>query len=179
MLSSLNKLFLACVLLNLIFMPSIYSKESQAPKKKNKEPVELTAYDRKVLEDGEISGSRRLIGSLLAVVPGFGLGHAVQGRYRYKGLVFTLVEMGCVGLFAFGREGGIVAIFPFVGFKLWELGDAIAGSERHNARYHELQSTSLDSDDNRLTIMPAPIIKNNDSGKQSTHLGLALTWNIP
>lgn len=160
-------------------MPSIYSKESQAPKKKNKEPIELTAYDRKVLEDGEISGVRRVTGSVLAAVPGFGLGHAVQGRYLYKGMVFTLTELGCVVLFAVGREGGTAAIFPFLGFKIWEFVDSIVGSGRHNTRYHQLQSLSPDSDGSNFKIIPVPIVRKDDSGQQTTHLGLALTWNIP
>jgi hypothetical protein len=165
--------------LNFLSLPLIYAKESQALKKKKIEPTELTPYDRKVLEIGEISGVRRVTGSFLALIPGFGIGHAVQGRYQYKGLVFTLTEMGCVGLFAFGREGGTAAIFPFLGFKIWEFVDSIVGPGRHNLRYHQLQSLSLNTNDNRLSIMPIPIVRKDDSGQQKTHIGLALNWNIP
>ncbi len=166
------------ICLSLLTQPSLYAYEKQAPRKKKSETTELTSYDRRVLETGEISGLRRAAGSILAVVPGFGIGHAVQGRYQYKGLVFTLTEMGCVGLFAFGREGGIVAIFPFLGFKIWEFVDSIVGSGRHNLRYRQLQPISLDASHDHLSIMPVPLVRKDDSGQQSTHLGLGLTWNI-
>jgi hypothetical protein len=180
MASSLGKRFFFCGCLNFPFMTSLSAQERKEPGKARKEKIELTDYDRRVLENGEISDFRRVTGSLLAVVPGFGLGHAVQGRYQYKGMIFTLTELGSIAvLYGPTGDGGLgIGLISLLGFKVWEFIDAVVGSERDNIRYRQLQSLALETGHSHFTILPVPLVKNGESGQQTTHPGLAFTWDI-
>lgn len=45
------------------------------------------------LDDGEVSTPRYIIGGILGTYPiGFGIGHAIQGRYSDRGWIFTATE---------------------------------------------------------------------------------------
>lgn len=181
MVSALPKLFFLLACANFLNTPSTFAKESPEPRKSIKEKVELTNYDRRVLENGEVVGFRRVAGSLLSVVPGFGVGHAVQGRYLYKGMIFTLIELGSVAMASgpTGDAGLALGILSFFGFKIWEFVDSLVGPVRDNRRYRLLNGTTLQSYESPLTLMPVPLVRQNESGLRSTHFGLALTWNIP
>ncbi|HYX31582.1 MAG TPA: hypothetical protein VE954_00620 [Oligoflexus sp.] len=49
----------------------------------------------------EMSGFRHFVGGALSVVPGFGLGHTVQSRWRESGWIFTAGDV----VFFFGPRG--------------------------------------------------------------------------
>lgn len=131
----------------------------------------LSERDRMILERGEISQTRYVIGGILATYPlGLGIGHAVQGRYTEKGWIFTVGELAslavlmagfgdCVDNWSSNKEcngsGGLVfaGVFGFVGFRIWEAVDAWAAPPEHNRRYRELKSRLLASEDT-ITFEP-------------------------
>ena len=89
-----------------------------------------------------ISTTRYVTGGILSIYPGFGIGHAVQGRYTDKGWIFTTGEaisatVAIVGLGQCGITSGITSsnqcsgnsmilagTVEFLGFKIWEIVDA-------------------------------------------------------
>lgn len=89
------------------------------------------------LDTEDMSAPRYIGGGLLSIVPGFGVGHAVQGRYASRGVYFTAIEAGIFGaLFAGGLVCGLgksintdcqikltgVGAAAFLLVKAWETG---------------------------------------------------------
>src|SRR5205085_907677 len=65
----------------------------------------LTDYDRKVLQIGEISDTRYVLGGVIGTYPiGLGLGHAIQGRYMDRGWIFTVGELGSLAVVLAGLQ---------------------------------------------------------------------------
>ena len=59
-----------------------------------KKGINLTEKDQEILEIGEISQTRYIIGGILGTYPiGLGVGHAVQGRWSQMGWIFTAGEL--------------------------------------------------------------------------------------
>lgn len=54
----------------------------------------LSPEDQDVLARGEISTGRYILGGVLSIWPGLGIGQAVQLRYRDRGWIFTVGELG-------------------------------------------------------------------------------------
>jgi hypothetical protein len=54
--------------------------------------LELSPHDQRLLARGEISHDRWIAGGVYAVLFGFGLGQAEQGRWLERGWIFTLGE---------------------------------------------------------------------------------------
>lgn len=71
-------------------------------------PLRLSDDELELLGDGEISTGQHVVGSLLALSPGFGLGHMVQGRWMERGWIFTVGEAASMALFVSGIEGTLV-----------------------------------------------------------------------
>jgi len=146
--------------------------------------TQLTDNDRRILENGEIRGFRRVAGSILAVSPGFGIGHTVHGRYLHRGWIFTLGELGSAAVVATSlpgcetaSDGCIVALLGFsgfIGFKVWEFVDSIVGPIRDNRQHRSLQSRSQMSMKPGMTILPMPVITSNHGSQKSTHIGIEL-----
>jgi hypothetical protein len=123
-------------------------------------PASLSEEEQHLLLVGEISDNRYIGGALVGVFFGWGLGQAVQGRYRDTGWIFTVGEggstvaliaglvqvVGCVDEFGDRRcstrsgetllIGGLIGL---VAFRAWELIDVFAAPPRHNARVRELR----------------------------------------
>jgi hypothetical protein len=123
-----------------------------------KKGINLTEKDKDILEVGEISTARYVTGGILGTYPiGFGLGHAIQGRWSQNGWIFTAGEsaslalllggaLGCVNNTVFGEdcsdlENAImtVGVIGFVGLRLWEIVDVWAAPPSHNSKYRELR----------------------------------------
>lgn len=69
----------------------------------------LTAEEARLLERSDLSKPRYVVGGILESSYGFGIGHAVQGRWLEKGWVFTLGEVGAAAVVFYGfRELGQV-----------------------------------------------------------------------
>ena len=109
--------------------------------------------------DGSIGTGRYIAGGVLSIYPGFGIGHAVQGRYLQKGWIFTVGEvasayvvldgLGKCGLTAAiynngtcsGTENIVAGVAVFLGFKIWEIIDAWSGSN-HQKKNDEKQNST-------------------------------------
>ncbi|MEO7094875.1 MAG: hypothetical protein ABI175_16570 [Polyangiales bacterium] len=115
----------------------------------------LTDEEADILAHGEISLGKRITGGILASTLGFGVGQAVEGRWRYTGWIFTIGEGGSLLLVGYAgidmllntdhRQQGdwqTYALFGglivFGGLKIWDGIDGWVGPPRHNARYREL-----------------------------------------
>src|SRR4051812_36567936 len=48
--------------------------------------------DKKILENGEMGNGRYISGGAVGSIFGFGIGHAIQGRYSEKGWIFAVGE---------------------------------------------------------------------------------------
>ncbi len=126
----------------------------------------LTDEEADIVAHGEISVGRWITGGVLASTIGFGLGQAVQGRWRYTGWMFTVGEAG--SLVAVGYAGidmiinsdhrGKNDIQPYLligglvlfgGLKIWDGIDGWIGPPRQNRRYREL----LQRTGNRASVL--------------------------
>lgn len=109
----------------------------------------ISASDRRVIERGEYSAIEIIGGGVAGTFFGLGIGHAVQGRYGEKGWIFTVGELGSVGVMIAGAAtcldpedcnpglagglviGGALGLFAF---RTWEIADVWAGPLSHNRR---------------------------------------------
>jgi hypothetical protein len=101
-----------------------------------------------------ISKGKYVTGGVLASTLGFGIGHAVQGRYLYKGLIFTATELTGLVLVAnsgcsSSRHANARSSFDkgdcddekkvqaglalWLGFHVWEIVDAWTGARVKSA----------------------------------------------
>lgn len=102
-----------------------------------------------LIAQGPISPERHVIGSVLSIVPGFGVGQAVQGRYFAKGLIFSAGELIGVTMALTGdRSHGLglrmgpvstIGVIAFATFKVWEVIDAVLSPVHHNSDLRELE----------------------------------------
>jgi hypothetical protein len=123
-------------------------------------PAMLTAEEQELLLDGEISDGQHAGGVVAAVVVGFGIGQAIEGRWSEKGYIFTLGEGGSGVLFTYGLmkwltncvdhsgcadkdsngpELMLVGLLGSVVFRVWGVVDAVAGPGEHNQRVRALR----------------------------------------
>lgn len=114
--------------------------------------------DRRLLERGRISPGAYAGGALLAAYPGFGVGHAVQGRWKSGGWVFTMLDV-VVGSALVGTTVALLASWPnerlevpwlvfTVGFfvvRLVQFLDAIITPGLHNRRVLEAEQRQAES----------------------------------
>jgi len=113
--------------------------------------VILTPREQALLARGEISGDRHVLGVVGAVIPGLGLGHLIQQRWKERGWIFTLGEFAAFGLVAAAAaesdlDPNVVGAMAIVGWggllglRVWEVTDAVTGPKRHNRRVRELRT---------------------------------------
>lgn len=134
----------------------------------------LDPEDQRILERGEISTARYITGGILGTYPlGFGVGHAIQGRYHDKGWIFTVGELGSLAIAAAGasncmddsesgakrwgkcKSGLMVAgALAFTGFRIWEIFDLWFAPPKHNQRYRQLKEQQTPT--TSLYLMPTP-----------------------
>lgn len=117
---------------------------------------QLSPEDQRILERGEIVEARYIAGGVVGSITGFGIGHAIQGRYPDDGWIFTVTEgvsitvlyaglISCLANSTVGNNcngsGGVAlaGFLGFLGFHIWEVVDLWASPPRLNRRYHELQ----------------------------------------
>ena len=116
----------------------------------------------------DISTTRYVAGGILSIYPGFGIGHAVQGRYADKGWIFTtgevisaavvisgLIDCGSSTVISSGKECSgkdkmSVGTVGFLVFKSWEIFDAWVIPHSNN------KSSSKNSAD-KFFVMTAPL----------------------
>jgi len=117
----------------------------------------LTLEEREILWRGEISSGQVIGGGLLSAWLGFGLGHAVQGRYGDVGWKFTVGEVAALGAIVTGAlrasendfrqgrhdNGGesllIGGVIAFGVIRVWEVIDAFVGPTSYNRKYRAVR----------------------------------------
>lgn len=129
----------------------------------------LSAEEAAILARGEISEGEHLGGGLVGTFTGFGLGHAVQGRFVDRGWIFLVgeaVSIAAAVTFAVRcaesssinceEEAGwlFAGVVGTIGFRVWEVIDVWRGPALHNARVRELRAR-LRGIDCGVTIQPA------------------------
>ncbi len=149
----MKKLFLILCLL-----PFISWADSSLIYQARDKGLDLKEDDQKVLSIGEISTARYVVGGILGTYPvGFGIGHAVQGRWAEDGWVFTAGELGSLSLVVAGILGCVDQAFEgsncsdfesafivtgaigFLGFRIWEIVDVWSKPPIYNNKYQELK----------------------------------------
>ena len=137
----------------------------------------LSDDDRETLENGPISQGRYIAGGVVATVAGFGIGHAIEGRYFPLGFIYSVGEAGSVGLIVAGASScfnqnssfmtnhdistcensaalvtaGVVLL---VGLHIWETIDAWVAPNSINKHYQEVKKrTGLSS----AQLVPMPV----------------------
>lgn len=114
----------------------------------------LTLEEREIYWRGEITPLQTIGGGLVAAWVGFGLGHAVQGRYSDVGWMFTMGEVAAISVAVFGavqlgendfRQNDGAETLLIGGFlaygilRVWEIVDTLVGPSSHNRRYRALK----------------------------------------
>jgi hypothetical protein len=124
----------------------------------------LTEDERWILDRGEISSGAYIAGGILGTYPlGLGIGHAIQGRYSRNGYIFTLTQVGAIGIMTAGVlncieknlatpfSNGIsscnnalttIGAVAYVGVRIWEIIDLWSYPPDHNRRYRSLKERS-------------------------------------
>lgn len=126
--------------------------------------LQLTDEQHALLARGEISIGKYVTGGVLSYVLGFGIGHAVQGRWSERGWIFTAGEVASLTAILYGiaqidhnhydpeypsenhdrqnRRGGQYAIAGIVGllaFRAWGVVDAWVAPPIHNRKVRALK----------------------------------------
>lgn len=115
----------------------------------------LSEEDRDLLARGEIGEGEHIGGGLAGTVVGFGLGHAIQGRFAERGWVFAASDAVATGMLikyavecanTTGTEtcddhgdwlaGGMLIA---IGFRIWQTADVWYGPSLHNDRVREVR----------------------------------------
>lgn len=135
-------------------------------------PPMMSAEDRQILDDGEISDGQWGAGVLASVALGFGTGQAIEGRWHDTGWIFTLGEgASMVAMIASlptaigecwdcsvadqhrqdrAADVFIGSLIVFTGLHIWEIGDAAIAPSDHNQRYHAVRARHPEM----ATVMP-------------------------
>ncbi|HYX39349.1 MAG TPA: hypothetical protein VE954_40120 [Oligoflexus sp.] len=127
----------------------------------------------------DMSGFRHFVGGALSVVPGFGLGHVVESRWRERGWIFT--AGGVVFFFwASGdnRRAAAPGVVGYVGIRIWEMYDAIL-VPFENQRSTEIKpSTNQNQVESQLRIMPVLLNSAVQAQKIRKYPGIGIVWTI-
>jgi hypothetical protein len=140
----------------LVFYSASAISNSELIYEAQKKQIQLTEKDKKILEIGEISTTRYVVGGVLGTYPiGFGLGHVVQGRWSEDGAIFTWGELASLavvlgGLAGCERNGEwdcpggnqaliVTGFIGFVGFRIWEIVDVWATPISYNEKHESLK----------------------------------------
>ena len=142
--------------------------------------LEPTPAEREILNQGLISDGNHLAGGALGTLFGFGIGQAVQGRYLDTGWIFTVGEVGSLGLMVAGASDSTIGcatsysyystctsrvdsklalgLVAFVVVRIWELIDVWIGPVTHNDKYRRLKKRygeEANGTGASLTILPS------------------------
>jgi hypothetical protein len=119
--------------------------------------LQLSPDDQQLLARGEISDGEWVGGGVASVLLGYGVGQAIQGRWRERGWIFTLGDatigtvaaVGAVYLLGCALDdascsGSAVpwlyaAIVADAALRIWEVSDAFAVPPARNARLRRLR----------------------------------------
>ncbi len=142
----ISKVIAGAFLLGLASATATAQPGASAPQ----EAAVLTLREQALLARGEISGARHVTGTVVAVVPGLGLGHAIQGRWKERGWIFTFGQLVTFGMATVAAaesdlDQNIVTTLAIAGWggwlslRVWEVTDAVIGPKRHNMRVRAIR----------------------------------------
>jgi hypothetical protein len=120
----------------------------------------LSPEDQELLAQGEITDGQHVGGGLVALMFGFGVGQAVQGRWHDTGWIFTVGESASFVAMIYGVIDGIDhcsgdvcgkasqgdvglivgGALAFTALHVWEVVDAFVMPPKHNQRVRELKA---------------------------------------
>ena len=124
-------------------------------------PMQLDPDEVALLQHGEITDAQHYGGGLASSFVGFGLGQAIQGRWRERGWIFGIGEsvglLGVIlGVFQPPPDGcaetdlsdhctqisklSDIGFFVMMGFHIWGAVDAFVVPGRHNRMLRELRT---------------------------------------
>ena len=148
----------------LCFNGSVFASEKARTSKFSKKEVD------RIQEIGLIEPWQHILGTLVGYFPGFGMGHAVQGRYSLDGRNYALGEGISVAVFfpmvfacaLSGMGGGknvnatcgvaVIAGGIFLGFKIAEVIDLIYSPFEQNRKWRLLNKHSAFLDKLELNL---------------------------
>lgn len=137
----------------------------------------LTAQTDKT-EQNEMSSIQYIGGGVTGTFVGFGLGHAIQGRWMSKGWLFTVndlvvMPLAAIMLFAVGMGGnnvvtaaGVVVFYGSIGIRIWETADVWLAPVHKNGKIYG-------ANDSFLAIVPLLAV-----GDNRKNLGLGLKYTF-
>jgi hypothetical protein len=162
-----------------------------------KKGINLTEKDRDTIEIGEISNASYIVGGILGTYPiGFGIGHAIQGRWYEQGQIFTWGELGSLAVAVSGAVGCInestdgddkwgcsdlesglmiAGVAGYIGFRIWEIVDVWVAPLGHNSKFRSLQkyiNTTKSRDEIKSSLDLVPLY----SPKMGQGLGLKFVF---
>jgi hypothetical protein len=142
----------------------------------------LSAEDRQILEDGEVSDGQWIGGVAASIGLGFGIGQAIEGRWRDTGWIFTLGESASFVTMIVSLSAAIGecwdcsaaethrqdqaadvffgSLIVFAGLHIWEIGDAAIAPAEHNERYHAMRARHPEM----YSVMPYVVPSRSGSG---------------
>lgn len=132
----------------------------------------LTMEERQLLMNGEISLLQTLVGGGVAWSFGFGLGHAVQGRYEEVGWKFTLGDGAAMAGLIIGismavdphsrypSETGerllIASAISLGVLRIWQFVDTLTGPGAHNKKVRAARTKAFGYSPPRYGLFVAP-----------------------
>jgi hypothetical protein len=150
---------------------------------------DLTQEEKEILARGPVNDTSYAVGGVVGTFVGFGIGHAVQGRYGEKGWIFTVGELGSIALIVAGLAQSItncsygsncansagtseilIGYFGVLGFRIWEIIDLWATPPSINNRWRDLHYRVDEEREARLTLSIVSL------RKDVTGLGLQLRF---
>lgn len=122
-------------------------------------PVQLTLDEQFLLERGYISDGQQVGGTVVAIFFGFGVGHAVQGRFMERGYLFAIGDAVMAAVMINGmaklyycvyndcsraEEDSMIRwlVIGSIGggiVRTWEVVDAAVGPTTHNRKLRDLE----------------------------------------
>lgn len=122
--------------------------------------IKLTDEEDIIQKEGPISRDRYILGGVMGTTIGFGTGHAIVGKWKEMGWLYTLAETGFLGMMMIGYKKSIIdtvetgfngnfdgpsyglMITGYLGFFLTKMGETYDIWNRpheHNKTYKKVQ----------------------------------------
>lgn len=172
----MKKIYLKIVVILLVGF-CFLSKDAQAYD--DKVLAQLTPKELEIYQDGKMTSGEYVTGGLLGTFVGFGLGHAIQGRYGSTGWIYTLAETGllvattinlasCVTHQVFASDNNCSGFLgSYVGYfvvRLIETGDVWIVPPFKISKYDRVMDKLDQLEKNKITMNVIPLLTSRQAG---------------